>query len=219
MLYSARKRHNRVLMAKRYSIILAAAALLGVVIELYVSAGRESSDFEGPFARALNLFVFFTVWSNLLVAYTHLLLARSRDGRGDVFWGLLLAAVAGITFTFIIHRLFLAGPLEGWALVSDTLIHVIVPFATVLYWLLYGVRGKITRRTIIVSTLIPNAWLTLTFIRGGITGWYPYEFVDIPAKGFPTILLSITVLYALYFAIIGVFWWAETRGPLKTSIE
>ncbi len=53
----------------------ALAALAGVVIQLPVTAGIHNGFFASATARTLNVFAFFTIESNLIVAATCLVLA------------------------------------------------------------------------------------------------------------------------------------------------
>ena len=105
-------------------LTLSVIAFIGIVLELIVSINRVTSDFDSAFIRGINLFVYFTIWSNLLIAYAGYRLSRNSTIKSSLFWGLYIAGLGGTALTFAIHRLFLAGPLTGLPLFSDTILHI-----------------------------------------------------------------------------------------------
>jgi hypothetical protein len=56
------------------------------------SPGRRSSLFAATAGRVFNVFCFFTIQSNLLVAVTSILLLIRCDRTTEVFWALWLGA-------------------------------------------------------------------------------------------------------------------------------
>ena len=37
----------------------------------------------------------------------------------------------------------------------------------------------------------PLAWVAYTFVRGAVTGWYPYPFLDVSEVGYGPALLAV----------------------------
>ena len=128
-------------------LFLALLVVIGISLELYVSANRVESDFSSELIRAVNLLVFFTIWTNILVGVTSFFIARGKHKKNNWFWGLHLAGLSGIIVTLIIHRLYLAVPLTGIALLSDSIIHLLTPLLALCLWLMFGPRGKINLKT------------------------------------------------------------------------
>ncbi len=159
----------------------ALAVFAGIVIQLFVTANVETGFFDTSVKRAVNVFAFFTVLSNLIVGVSSLLLALNPQRRSTAFatfrlTGVVAIAITGIVFHSVLSKLL---DLESWALVADHTLHTVVPILAVLGWLLYGPRGVASRRAVWGSLLFPLAWFVFTLIRGEFVGFYPYPFVDV----------------------------------------
>ena len=75
--------------------LTALAVLAGLIVQILVTADLETGFFDTPTERALNVFAFFTIQSNIIVGVTSLLLALAyrswlltrddevRDDAGD----------------------------------------------------------------------------------------------------------------------------------------
>ncbi|MDQ6900423.1 MAG: Pr6Pr family membrane protein, partial [Candidatus Dormibacteraeota bacterium] len=139
----------------------ALAVLLGVVIQVAVTASGPAGRFDSALARGLNVFVFFTIQSNLLVGLTTLLLAINLNQPSVALRTLRLMGLVGITVTFIVFHVALAHllDLDSWALVADTILHTVVPVLAVLGWLFFGPRGWISPRIVWWSLLFPALWI------------------------------------------------------------
>lgn len=202
--------------ARYYFFATAALVLAGIIIELFVSAGRETSYFDTPFARVLNFFTYFTVLSNLLVGGTSYLLATKQHLTSSVFWGFRLSGLIAIVITFLVQHLVIAPNKEtptGLPFMSDFILHTAVPILAFVGWLLFGPRSFITNKIIALSTIFPIAWLVFVFIRGAITGWYPYDFLNVTEHGYAKALLyvgAITVGF-ICFAFAAKLYDAITR--------
>jgi hypothetical protein len=47
----------------------------------------------------------------------------------------------------------------------------------------------------------PAFWIALTLVRGSIIHVYPYDFVDVAANGYVSVLVTISGLSAAAFAL------------------
>ena len=183
--------------------LTALAALAGIVIQLFVTANLKTGFFKTPTARTLNVFVFFTIQSNLIAGGTSLLLAMNPKRSSLAFNTWRLTGVVAITITGLVYHTVLARlfDLESWALVADNLIHTVVPALTVLGWLIFGPRGLTSRRVARLSVVFPVAWLAFTLIRGAFVHFYPYPFVDVAALGYVPVLINCVWVAALYLGL------------------
>lgn len=181
--------------------------VLAVVVALAIfvtdAAGDEGGAFDSALARALNVFAFFTVLSNILVAGTSLLLALDRARPTPAFRALRLAGVVCIAVTGVVYHVALADlrPLDGEALVADQLAHTFVPVVAVAAWLLFGPRGLVAGADVLGATAVAVAWLVFTLVRGAAIDWYPYPFLDVTERGYATVLVNVVVVAALFLAL------------------
>jgi hypothetical protein len=183
--------------------LTALLVLFGVVVQVLVSANAKAVSFHTPLARGLNVFVFFTIQSNLIVGATSLLLWIDPNRSSTVFKvfrlsGVVAIAITGIVFHAVLKHLL---DLESWALVADNILHTAVPVLAVGIWLIYGPRGLTSRRIVWLSVLFPVCWLIFTLIRGEIVGFYPYPFVDVAALGYVRVLINCVWISVLYLGV------------------
>lgn len=183
---------------------LAVVVALAIQIPLTASAGDDDAFFSTPAYRVLNLFMFFTIWSNILVAVVSARLAAGArlDGAG---WRVArLAGLVAITVTFIVYNLVLRGlaELSPWESVANELFHTVVPLLTAIGWGVFGPRDRTSWRVVWWTLVMPVGWAVVTMIRGEVVGgWYPYPFLDVTEVGYPAALTAIGVVGVVFVAL------------------
>ena len=80
----------------------ALVVLVGLLIQIPVAMDNDSGYFDTPLKRGLNVFVFFTVQSNIIVGVTSFLLALRLQRSALVFRVFRLNGVVGIALD--VHR-------------------------------------------------------------------------------------------------------------------
>ena len=82
--------------------------------------------------------------------------------------------------------------------------HVAIPIYLVLDWLIRNNRPRIGWNTIWIGLSYPLVWIGVTLIRGEVTGWYPYFFVNphdgLGWGGVLAFVLAIAVFFAGFIA-------------------
>ena len=181
----------------------AALVVVGLIVQAEVVITADEAVFKGTAARLFNMFCFFTVQSNVIVGVTCGLLAWRLDRASTAFRAFRLAGVIDIAITGVVYHVALADlqELDGKAAVADQLLHLVVPIAGVVGWIVFGPRGSVDVRTIGLAALVPLAWLVFTLIRGPIVDWYPYPFLDVRDHGYPQVLLNSAVVALLFVAL------------------
>jgi hypothetical protein len=171
--------------------------------------------------RVWRFFSYFTTQANLLVVATSLSLAFRADRDGTGWRVARLNALTGITITALVHW-FLLHPLDDfrgllWA--SDTLVHIVVPVVVVLGWLVFGPRRRISSRVVLFGLIWPLAWLLYTLVVGGITGWYPYFFLDLGQTDSGVVALYCVAILILLFFVSCLFWLGDRYLPGRQTGE
>jgi hypothetical protein len=183
--------------ARPWFAVTVACVVAGIVIQLFVSADNAAHFGGSPLNRALNVFAFFTIQSNLLVGAACLLLALDLDRRSPAFEVLRLTGLVGITVTFIVFHVALSHllDLDTWAQTANQLQHTVVPILAVVGWVAFGPRGLTSVRVVRWTVLFPLAYMTLTVIRGPLASdFYPYPFANVKTLGyFPVAVNAIWV--------------------------
>ena len=113
--------------------------------------------------------------------------------------------MAGIIVTGVVHFVLLRPLLDlngaDWA--ADKLLHMAVPALAVVGWALFGPRPRIEGRDIGWALVWPVAWLVWTLVVGGLTGWYPYPFLDHHEEhGVPGVVVSIVAITAFFLVVL-----------------
>lgn len=183
------------------ALLAAFAVLLQLVLVWRGHAVLDETDPPGLGERLIRFFGYFTVLSNILVAWVSSTIALGRDDRTAGWRTLRLTTLVAITVTGLVHW-FLLRPLldlAGADYLADKLLHVAVPLVAVIGWVAFGPRGRVQRRDVLASLVFPILWLGYTLVRGAFTGFYPYPFLDADAEGYAAVSavsLGIAVLFA-----------------------
>jgi hypothetical protein len=175
----------------------------GVALQVHATATSTGGFFTSKADRIANIFCFFTVLSNLLLAATNAVLVADPDRRSPVFSGLRLSGVLSMIVTGVVFHLALRGlhDLHGTAAAADFLLHTVSPLMAVVSWLVVGPRGVISRRVIGLTMIYPILWLIATLIRGAIVKFYPYPFLDATTHGYLKVAVNCLLVAVLFLAL------------------
>jgi hypothetical protein len=150
-----------------------------------------SMQLTGSAAAALwAMLRYFTVITNLGVA---LIMARVASEKLSLRSSFLLGGMTlSIVLVGVVYMTLLRGLVElsGGALLADTLLHKVVPIATLLFWLLLVPKGGIRWRDPLLWMLYPVSYLIYAIGRGQLDGQYPYPFIDLARMGWDTALVN-----------------------------
>ena len=195
------------------------AVVVTIVVQIPMTATNEEHDFSTVFGRVSNLFLYFTIVSNILVAVVAGLLLRNPDRRSTWFSALSLATVVNIGITGIIYWAVLAADAEntGAGVFTNWMFHTIIPILGVLVWVLCVPRGLVGLRAVLLSTTIPLAWLAMALIRGAIIDWYPYPFFDVPEVGYASAFISAAGVSAFFLVLASIAGWIDRRLGADTA--
>jgi hypothetical protein len=157
---------------------LAALTLTAIAVQF-----SSSSDSGFP---AADFFSFFTIQCNLLACGVFIWTALRPDpdsraqaiARGAVT---LYMSIVGIVFALLLSGI--QEELQTTKPWVNTVVHQLMPLAVFLDWVLKPPRVRIPVRAAATWLIFPLAYLGYTLIRGAITGWYPYPFLDPGTEG------------------------------------
>jgi hypothetical protein len=196
---------------------LVAVVALVLQLVLVVKGGKVLDEVEPPELglRLVRFVAYFTIQSNVLVAVVCAQLARDplRDGS---FWRVVrLASVVGITVTGVVHFVLLRPllDLDGADQVADKLLHMVVPLLAIVGWLLFGPRPRVELRDLKVTICWPLAWAAVILVAGGLSGWYPYPFLDHREEhGAPGVALSVAAITVFFLLVLALARFVDQRA-------
>ena len=195
-----------------FLIIGSAISWFAVTFQLYlIILNRVASVPE----TILRFFSFFTVLTNILVAvcFTLLLIqSKSKVGKFLAKPVNLTAVAVYISVVSIVYNLvlrFLWSP-QGLQLVVDELLHTAIPILYVVYWAIFVPKNDLKWRNIRVWMIYPAIYCVYILIRGAISGFYPYPFIDAGDLGYGQVLINIAGLI-LGFMFVSVVFVGSTK--------
>jgi hypothetical protein len=211
-------RHDRV--SRLVAGFTTLVVVVGIILQLHATATSTGGFFSSKADRIANVFCFFTVLSNLLLAATNGVLAVDPNRRSPVFSAFRLAGVLSMIVTGVVFHLALRGlhDLHGTAAAADFLLHTVSPVMAVVSWLAVGPHGVVTRSVIGMTLIYPVGWLIVTLIRGAIVGFYPYPFLDATTHGYLRVTVNCLLVAVLFLALaIGAAALDRALAPTGTS--
>jgi len=153
----------------------------------------------------VRFFSYFTILTNCLVAlyfsvlwYKKPIFLLSRFEKP----GFLTATTLYITIVGIVYQLLLRDIWEptGMQRIVDELLHSIIPTYVLVFWIIYGNKKDVSWRAIPSWLVYPLCYLIFILLRGRLSGFYPYPFVDVSELGLEKVL-TISGFLFLAFAI------------------
>jgi hypothetical protein len=168
-----------------------------------VAFGSISLDYHGAPDR---YFTYFTILTNLSIG-AWFLFAALVPGRADRASALRLALTVYGLVTLSVYWIFLSPTHhpQGWSLVANFGLHLVMPLAMALEDLLVP-WPKLSRRAPLWCLVFPLVYCAVVLTRGELTGWYPYFFLDkAQLGGWPALTGFLIFLFAV-FLILAYGW-------------
>jgi glucose uptake protein GlcU len=206
--------------ARAWHAVTAAVTIAALVLQLVlvVQGGVVLDETErfGLGERLWHFVSYFTIQSNALVAIAAVQLARTPDLDGRGFRALRLAGLLGISVTGVVHFTLLRPllDLDGWDYFADKLLHMVVPALAVVGWAIFGPRPRIDRQALVPALAWPLGYLAYVLVAGGLSGWYPYPFLDVDLKGWGEVIASSVGVTALFVVFYGLAWLVDRRAKV-----
>jgi hypothetical protein len=191
--------------AKTYLFLMAIAGWFALIGQFYlIIVGKQASVPE----TIVRYFTFYTILTNILIAVCcTVLLLKPDAGLGKFFSKTTTLTaitvniiIVGATYNAILRWLWKP---QGLQYVVDELLHLIIPLAFVVFWLIFVPRGGLKWNSIFLWTIYPLVYLAVILIRGAFSGYYPYPFVDVVKLGYPQTLLHSAGI-AIAFIVIAL---------------
>lgn len=195
--------------AATVAVLAWGALLLQLFLSLRMSLANGKSIGHGLWMY----FAYFTVLTNLLVATVATVAARRGDGGRDLPWrGCAVTAIVLVGLGYHLLLRGLADP-EGLDWLSNLLLHYLVPLAALAWWLWSPPRRHIAATEPWRWLQWPLLYAVYALVRGAISGFYPYPFIDVPALGIVRTLVHCAGIAAAFLLLaFALRWFAVRRG-------
>lgn len=158
--------------------------------------------------ETIRFYSYMTVWTNILVTLCFgAVTAFAKYSWASFFrqkvvqsGAAVYIVVVGLAYHFLLSATFNPTGLEWF---SNLLLHYINPLLYVLFWLILIEKYQASYILAIRWLIFPAAYFVYSLIRGFITDWYPYFFVDVTTLGYPQVLL-VSALLMCGYAVLGL---------------
>ncbi|TQJ60288.1 hypothetical protein FBY30_2552 [Arthrobacter sp. SLBN-83] len=176
--------------------------VLTAVVQKTVDATLPGNDVDIP-----QLYSEFTVQGNLVFGLVLIISGVRRRGVLPPWWDHFFGGlVLYLVMTGIIYVVLVAPPGEPWWTLDlywpQLVHHRLAPLVAALDWVLVTrtVRGPWWRPVAWLG--YPVVFLAFSWIRGGLDGWYVYDFLDPTLDGgWPKVLVATGQVLAAFLAV------------------
>lgn len=193
-----------------YAVVIAISAWFALILQFPLTLAQSRANGISIADGALNYFSYFTILTNLLVAVALTFPGRFL-ARANVRSALAVyITVVGGVYLIVLRPLWNS---QGLQKLADVILHYVVPALYLPYWLL-SVQQRLPWRSCLPWLLYPTIYALYSLLRGAVSGWYPYPFLNADSLGYNRVMANAGLLL-LVFAVLSILAIAVTRKYKK----
>lgn len=202
-----------------FSALLALLLWIGMVIQFSISIPDYMANGRTLGGAIVQLFSYFTIETNLILAILltiTLVAPKSKSGKYLSSPHATAAMAVYITIVGLVYHFMLRNQFHpvGLFKVTSDIFHVVSPIAFVLYWLVLLKKELLKWSHIFSWLLYPFIYTIYVLIRGVISNYYPYDFIDAGKFGYAQV--GINALFLLFgFMMLNTLFIAISRALAK----
>ena len=186
---------------------IALTAVVAVLIQYWTYISGAS---DGMAIGTLRYFSYFTITTNCLVVVgwgAAAFAPQTALGRFFLKDTIRTAVTSYIVLVGVIYHVLLAAihDPQGISWYANHLLHTIVPLAVFLEWLFLSGDRSIRFGHIISWQVYPIVYTAYTLIKGAMTGFYPYPFLDVNALGYSGVSIQLIGLIITFMVPSAIF--------------
>jgi hypothetical protein len=193
---------------------LAAGALLAIALTFQIVEKTLNGDMVPA-----EYFSYFTIESSIIGIVVLLVggvLALRHPIDPVPYTAVRMSVLVYALVTAGVYNGLLRGiPDEGFVATAwpGEIMHVWIPLVFLADWLVSPGRPALRWTALRVVVAYPLAWLAFTLVRGALTGWYPYPFLE-PETGWLSVTAYIVGISALVVGLASLaIAFGRTRVP------
>ena len=165
-------------------------------------------------------FSYYTIIINTFACICLTLIFANKKSRVRKFLiskSILSVVVVNLLFVAIGYNLLLRNLWHpvGIEFYINEILHSIMPVMFIIFYYLFVPAGKLKRSNIFSWLLLPLTYLIVILIRGELTGFYPYPFLEPYHSGYRSVFFYVITLLIGYFGISLIFISVENNRKLN----
>lgn len=186
--------------------LLAAIGWVALVLQYLLQLRVATGDLGLTMLEANVRFVsYFTIQSNIIVAAVLTAYALGATGEKWLARPFVRSAVAvyiavvGLIYTLVLRDLWHP---QGAQWLADVALHDVMPLAYLLFWFVAMRKDGLHWRDALLWLIYPAAYLAAILLRGQLSGFYPYPFIDAGHLGYAKTAANAAGMLAV-FVVVG----------------
>ncbi len=173
--------------ARKIALLIAITGWFAVICQLVLMLlSRTVSITE----TLLRFFSYFTILTNLLITVSFTSLAGERSVKWYSFFSkpatqtacTVYIIVVGVIYNLVLRSIWSPTGLQK---LTDELLHSVIPILSLIYWLSCVNKKQLTWKNSFAWLLYPALYSLFIGIRGAVSGFYPYPFINVTQLGYP----------------------------------
>ena len=192
---------------KYFSIAGAAISWFAVIAQFWLLLLHRTA---GLSETIIQFFSYFTILTNILVAICFTVCIANKNSRIKIFFqkpGTLTAIMVYIVIVGLVYQILLRQLWQpiGLQMVVNELLHSFIPPEFIVYWFLYEKKGELQWRMFPYWLIYPLLYAAYILLRGEVSGFYPYPFINVTDLGWQKTLINVGGLFVLFIAFSLLF--------------
>ncbi len=194
-------------MKRKISFVFAIIGWLAILTSYFLMIKNRVA----PVAETtIRFFSFFTILTNLLITIYFSYHAITRNfSQKKIFGkpGSLSAIAVYITIVGLVYQVTLRhiwNP-TGLQMIVEEVLHLVIPVCVIAFWYFFENKKVINWGQIPKWLIYPLIYLIYVLLRGKISGFYPYPFINVSVLGLQRVLQNSIILVALFLTFSMIF--------------
>lgn len=109
--------------------------------------------------------------------------------------------IVGLVYQFVLRGIWEP---EGMQLIVDELLHTIIPLYTLVYWIVFSTKERLKFSDVVIWLFYPLVYLIFVLLRGSISNYYPYPFLNIQEIGIGKVVINSVLILLLMLFIMTI---------------
>ncbi|CAN5296261.1 Pr6Pr family membrane protein [soil metagenome] len=200
--------------------LLALLGWLALVLQYYLTLMTSGVMGLSQIEGIVRFFSYFTIQSNTLVAAVLTAFAIKSGPDEWLVHPFVRSAVAayiamvGLVYVVLLRHLWTPA---GAQWIADLLLHYVMPTGYLMFWLTCVRKSGLRWYDPLLWLIYPLFYLGFVLVRGKMSGFYPYPFIDARTLGYAGVAANtaglLIVCAALGGLLVAIGWRLSRRQP------